>query len=497
MAEIGQRPRTLLAALDRGRAQGRALRPMAWGALFAIASAIYCAWMWGFTIDDAFISIRYARHLASGIGYRFDVSGPSTDGVTPLPWPFVLVPFAYAPALSVLFRAKVLCVLSWLASAFVLGKRVGAHEASPFIKLAAMLVLAACLPVAAGSVSGMETGVAIALATFAAVQADHKKMYVACILAGISAAFRPEMIVWALVLAGALSLPKRDLRCIAGALARAAVPFVACAIVRGIAFGRLAPLAVLAKPSDLAHGVRYAVAAALVSLTPVLAFAPLAIWRSSSSTRAIALAAVAHLFAVAAAGGDWMPYARLVAPIAPSLVLVFVASSPHAHRLSSWARAVASLSLGAFVLATSAPAGRHVERDREALIVAAKPYMQNAHVVATADIGWPTAATEADIFDLAGLTDPNIAVLPGGHTSKWVEASMLLDRHVDVVLLYATNGVASSSLDDWKTAEYEKLVDVRIVNSPLISAHFDAVGFLPLGADGAGYVVLSRTDPQK
>ena len=59
-------------------------------------------WMRGFTIDDALISVRYARHLASGVGYRFNAGGPSTDGVTPLPWPFVLAPFAHAPALVVL-----------------------------------------------------------------------------------------------------------------------------------------------------------------------------------------------------------------------------------------------------------------------------------------------------------------------------------------------------------------------------------------------------------
>ena len=453
--------------------------------------------MWGFTIDDAFISIRYARHLASGAGYRFNVGGASTDGVTPLPWPFVLAPLARASAEGVLVRAKMLNTAAWLGSAFALGKRVGAQDASPFAKLAATLVLAMSLPVAAGSVSGMETGVATALATFAAVQADRKKMYFACSLAGISAAFRPEMVVWALVLAGALSAPKRDARCIAGALARAAAPFVVCALARLVAFGRVAPLAVLAKPSDLTHGAIYVGAASIIALTPVLACAPLAVARSSRATRAIALAGVAHLFAIAMAGGDWMPYARLVAPIAPSLALAFVSSSSHSRAISSWARVAASIALGVYALLFAAPGGRRVEHDRDSLIASARPYLQDARVVATADIGWPTAATEASIVDLAGLTDPNIAVLPGGHTSKRIEPSTILDRNPDVILLYATAGVSSSSLDDWKTAEYGKLVDVRIANSPLISAHFDAIGFLPLGDRGAGYVVLSRTDAQK
>ena len=32
--------------------------------------------MWGFTVDDALISVRYARHLAAGVGWRFNAGGP-------------------------------------------------------------------------------------------------------------------------------------------------------------------------------------------------------------------------------------------------------------------------------------------------------------------------------------------------------------------------------------------------------------------------------------
>jgi hypothetical protein len=31
--------------------------------------------MWGFTVDDALISVRYARHVAAGVGWRFDAAG--------------------------------------------------------------------------------------------------------------------------------------------------------------------------------------------------------------------------------------------------------------------------------------------------------------------------------------------------------------------------------------------------------------------------------------
>ncbi|MDB4945505.1 MAG: hypothetical protein JWP97_5039, partial [Labilithrix sp.] len=69
--------------------------------------------MAGFTVDDALIAVRYAQHVASGAGYRFDAAGPSTDGVTPLPWALLLAPLAGRDALAVLAAAKVLGAAAW------------------------------------------------------------------------------------------------------------------------------------------------------------------------------------------------------------------------------------------------------------------------------------------------------------------------------------------------------------------------------------------------
>ncbi len=79
-----------------GHRGGRLLA--AWPALGALAALVPALWMWGFTVDDALIAIRYARHLNAGIGWRFNAHGPSTDGVTPLPWPALLAPLAWGDA---------------------------------------------------------------------------------------------------------------------------------------------------------------------------------------------------------------------------------------------------------------------------------------------------------------------------------------------------------------------------------------------------------------
>jgi hypothetical protein len=68
--------------------------PLTFAALGVAAGAIPLGLLHGFTVDDALIPARYAHHLALGLGYRFNVGGPVTDGVTPLGWAHLLAPFA-------------------------------------------------------------------------------------------------------------------------------------------------------------------------------------------------------------------------------------------------------------------------------------------------------------------------------------------------------------------------------------------------------------------
>jgi hypothetical protein len=256
--------------------------------------------------------------------------------------------------------------------------------------------------------------------------------------------------------------------------------------VRVVVFGRAAPLAVLAKPSDLLHGLVYGAAASLVALAPIAVFAPVALWRAGGRPLALALAGAAHVAAVVAAGGDWMPYARLLAPVVPSLLYAFVLAAPEMSRLCAGLRVAAALALGVYELVVAAPGGRDVDAHMASLVERARPLLGGANRVASLDVGWPTAATEAAIIDLAGLTDPEIASLPGGHTSKRVDATLLLERDPDVVLLYA--------LRDGDDLVYPRVVEARLADSELLRRKYDQRAFLPYGTGGAGYVVLGKKD---
>lgn len=291
MAEIGQASEGLVADAP---SRPSPLVPLA----YVAAALLGCAALWGFTVDDALISVQYARNVVSGAGYRFDPGGPVTDGVTPLPWPLLLLPFAKGSALDVLLRARLLGAVAHLAAAFALGRAVSRASASRAAKLAGAFVLLVCIPAAAHAVSGMETAVVLLLCTLAATVTGEKQ---AALLAGAAAAFRPELVPWALTYAALRATPSPRARVTAGAVALA--PPIAIVVARVVAFGHAAPLAIHAKPADLGQGIAYAIAAALSSATPWVGVS-IAALRLGGRARALVVAFVVHLLAVAAAGVD-------------------------------------------------------------------------------------------------------------------------------------------------------------------------------------------------
>jgi len=471
-------------------------RRLGWAVLGAACAVLPGLWMWAFTVDDALIAVRYARNLSQGLGWRFNPHGPSTDGVTSLSWPLVLAMLARADSWAVLDRAKTLGLIAWGITGAGLGVAIGRVEAVRWpLKLAVMGTLTLSVPMAAYAVSGMETPLATALATGAALCVRRSR--VASRIAGCAALFRPEMAVWATVLAVASTLAsqrRRDSSALTAAVV-AMTPSIGCVVARVLIWGRPVPLAVLAKPGTLEQGFAYAGAACIVSLVPVVALAPLALYRDRSAL-AIALAALAHVGTVAFVGGDWMPFARLIVPVVPSLAYASVLVAPYANRPFMAARSVLAALFGATMIGRgSAEAARHVGPDRAALIALARPRLAACHSVAALDIGWVGAATDSEVIDLAGLTDPYVAALPGGHTSKRVGTMFLLDRGADSVIMYLARGLPNGGLDRWTEAEYSRVVEARLARDPIFARHYAPQAWLPLGAAGAGYVLFRARPP--
>lgn len=391
--------------------------------------------MWDFTVDDSLIAPRYAHQIVQGAGYRFSAADGVTDGVTPLGWAYLLVPFARGGVLSAWLAAKWLGAASWLAGAALLGVAIGRVSDSNR-KWLALVLLALCTPTAAWSVAGMETGVVLGLAAAAmAFRVLRPSWSVPC--AAFLAAWRPEALPWALVVAATPGRGEHlDGWRRARRLGMTLVPSAAVGFIRWLFFGQLQPLSLLAKQPDFTLGYRYAVACFLLTgPIALLAFRGLPTW-----VRALQLSVLVHLGAVAIAGGDWMPLSRLMVISLPGCMLAAAYIFATGRPLWAGLRLFVSAAGLIFVAWRVGPRAAKVGPTRLALVDAAREKLQGRCAVGTVDAGWVGAATESRIVDFAGVTDPAVAAMSGGHTSKHVPRGLLDARAVDTVILLLAKG---------------------------------------------------------
>jgi hypothetical protein len=369
--------------------------------------------------------------------------------------------------------AQGLGVLATLGCALLVGIRAARAQGALGYLLCASMGL--CLPVAAYAVSGMETPVPTLLCT-CCVFCMYRPALCA-VLGGLAAAFRPELAPWAVIIAFGAQLvaqgsvaPRAVLRGVAiGALA--AVPFLGCAAARLFLWGRPYPLSLLAKPSDVSHGAVYVAAACLVAAGPLLLVSrrPLLLEEITlRPTLVVGMAFVAHVLVVLLVGGDWMPYARLLVPVLPGL---WLAAVPLAVGRGGAMRIGAAILIGAIFLFGAGREGRGISVARHDVSreLAARPGLGR---VASVDIGW-VSATVGDVLDLAGVTDADIASLPGGHTSKRIDGAYLLGRGARTVLIYEVGG-ASGALSPVRDAE------LRLSRDALFLRHCTPEAFLPM-----------------
>lgn len=434
------------------------------------------AWLWGFTVDDALITCRMAAHLAQGVGYRFNVGGPVVDAVTPLGFAHLLAPFAAGGPLAALVAAKWLGAVAVAAAAFILGRRILPRTSAAYGG-ALLLCLAVTAPVAAWAVSGMETGVVTLLAVAALGQGS-----VADVAAALAAAWRPELAPWCccvrlgLRLQGGASLGRA---LPSPALVLGAVALVG--VLRAVLFGRPAPLSVFAKPSDLANGANYALFAFVQTGLPLLCVAPFSLRRGAPVARVVALGGVVHFTALMLAGGDWMTLYRLAVPVLPSFVLGAAELWRVAPAWSSWLRVALAGTMSVYLAAAVGPVARGVGADRAQLIDAARKALHGAKVVASPDVGWVGAVGDFSVVDLAGVTDETVAMLPGGHTSKRIDDSLLRRRNVDAIVLLAYP----------PHDELAREIDRRAALTPTAQS-FQIVARLPFAGGRQQYVVFRK-----
>lgn len=453
---------------------------------------------WPYTVDDAFILGRYARRIAAGLGHTM-IDGPPSDGVT---GPLALVPGLVASALGFdpVDASKLVGLLAAACAAAMVVHAARRSSGGQVASTWALLLVAMGPTLPVWGVAGLETGLATWVATCAGLAAigrsSHRGITIGLSL-GALAWLRPEMAFFALALLVSVGIRDRT------SALRAAL--IACALAlstlayRALLFGELLPLALLAKPGEVAHGVGY-VGRALMVACGLVGALPLLAPGARRSTRLLAPALGAHVVAVALAGGDWMPGFRLMAPVLPlySLALALeltrwlrVRSRP--RRGAAWACGVIALAVPALDLAVELPRVRDAGQTRERVAgpLAAR-LAERAQVVALVDVGYLAYRADFDVVDLGGITDPVVARLPGGHLDKRVGADLLEHRATDTLVLHSAQRPQVDGegrlrrLAGWP-------VEQRIAALPWVREHFIVDQVVPY-ADHYWYVVLVRRD---
>jgi hypothetical protein len=135
------------------------------------------ATVWRFTVDDAYITLRYSRNVAEGVGPTFNATGPRAEGYTTFLWMMILS-IPHVAGVDAVVVAKSLGVAATLATLFVSARwawteawadRPIAPAASPDPRFWAAATAVACLcavpATAVHAVSGMETALFALLLT--------------------------------------------------------------------------------------------------------------------------------------------------------------------------------------------------------------------------------------------------------------------------------------------------------------------------------------------
>lgn len=418
------------------------------------ALALHSSRLQPWTVDDAYITFRYAEHFAAGNGPVYNV-GERVEGYTTPLW-MGLLALGGALGASVPVLSKVLGIGCALAALTALGT---SHRtiAIPVPAAAASTALfGTCGVVTAWVMSGMEVALVclLVLATVLARQAGRPAQ--AGVWGALATMARPD----ALLVVAAAALPRGRLRLVAAFVALYG-PFFAA---RWAYYGWLLPNTFYAKvgatSAQVWRGVAYTGEFAWVAvgvLVPLLAW----VWvLRRDDGRAPLLARwgwVAgyvglHAVYVTAVGGDGMPAFRFFAPvIAPLALLAGVGLAQVAQtRVIVWVVAAGAMSNVAFAVFHAQLHQRIVNGNvgRNGVEVGRflAEQLPAGTWIATNTAGSVAYASGLPTLDMLGLNDAHIAhrdisdmgTRKAGHEKA--DGAYVLKRRPAVIMLGAARG---------------------------------------------------------
>ncbi len=498
-----------------------------------------------FTVDDSFISLRYAENFAAGKGLVFN-AGERVEGYSNLLWTLVLGVLAkegvnqHASPLRLLIAAKVLglafaiatlIVLAWLIYGIRRDREWGDH--TDLIGLAA-LCTSTTYSFSVWSVSGLETSMCAffvtlggalmvaALRDFRETARSPLRLFMAAgVTFGVLTLVRPEQFfVWVLAFAVFLGVAPRPLRtALAGSASVTLLIYAASLAWRWTYYGALIPNSVTSKSGGglftVMLGLKYAFGG-VASILGIVALGFLGLGRllrGRTDWQFLAIYCGAYTLFVFVSGGDWMPGFRFFVPVLPLLWVLGIASllaftssaqprvSPVAVGALVLALAVSSFSLGRALVRAQLEfptgfKGIQWQASPTRIVVAREigRIVPPGSLLAIFEAGYvPYFNPNLRILDLSGLMDRTIARLPGRHMYK-VSPDYFLKRAPDYYLMMvrvgtpSAEGIALLATPEFR-ARYEAIK--RFDSLELALAQPNTKGERPLEED-LGFVLYRR-----
>lgn len=444
--------------------------------------AVLC---WPFTVDDAYISFRYARNLAQGFGLTFNAAGPHAEGYTNFSWTLLLT----LPELLGVQPdrvAKLIGVACSLATVGVCGgfthwySRSVLHVTQPWAAALAAVLFAVFPSTAVHAIGGLETPLFTLLLTLflcGTVWQLCRPSFSAALALAFTGLFlgltRPEGNLPVLVgLAGvcvALRGPAR-IRFVGAALIGYLLPGLAYYLWRLGYYGYLFPLpfylktvhqSLFAGQTHVWEFTRYIVG--YVGLGVVLGLLQMRriLWPALG---ALAALWVFYLFPAHIMGYNW----RLMFPLVPWISIVAALGFGLLHRLLSarWRRPLVPGLVLAFICVLIVGG---MVRDAWAAAYGVRGYaasLEAAHIrlghtlraiganqvdplLAMGDAGAAPYYSGWRTIDTYGLNDPTIAV-SGDHDPAYV-----LQQVPDVLVLLSRRSETFEPLLEWEQQLYD------------------------------------------
>ncbi|MEM6992215.1 MAG: hypothetical protein AAF721_17015 [Myxococcota bacterium] len=390
-----------------------------------------------YTVDDAYISFRYARNLAAGHGLVYNL-GEAVEGYTNFSLTVILgagmaVGIDPHPLSKVLGAAA---ALGTLVVVYRLSNRLLPLTGLPCV---ATWLLATSAPFSNWSVFGLETTIFAFLVLLGTLlmfrETEAGKGFVGSALvfaaAGLTRPEAPMYLGLPMLLLGRRFVSAQNLK--RGLLF--AAPLLAHMIWRKAYYGSWVPSTLGAKTGDMALQIKRGTSYlggwldhAGPAVWLALYGAGLAVAKRSLEFGALALVSVCGLVYVLLVGGDWMSYSRFVVPIEPYIFVLAGVTVRTIVETRDRAALVALLIFAVWVgnarQVTMQKSHKQFRNERRHWNISAgrvadwiRGNLPKGRV-ALGDIGFVGYRTNYPILDLLGLVDPVIHELPGGYTKK-------------------------------------------------------------------------------